>query len=179
DRYRVDALLGEGGMGRVWRAHDTLLGRDVAVKELGTSAARETLRERWLREARAAARLNHVNLVSVYDAGLSDGAPFIVMELGQGGTLRDAGPLADAPMIESAVPICVGLEHANTAGIVHRDLKPENVLLARHGGRLVPKLTGLGIARLDGLSRVTTEGQFLGTASYLAPEQALGGAVDG
>src|SRR4030095_6451633 len=169
DRYRVDALLGEGGMGRVWRAHDTLLGRDVAVKELGTSAARETLRERWLREARAAARLNHVNLVSVYDAGLSDGAPFIVMELVQGGTLRDAGPLDDAQMIEIACRICDGLEHAHAHGIVHRDLKPENVLLARHGGRLVPKLTDLGIAPLDGLSRVTTEGEILRTATPPAP----------
>jgi len=179
NRYRVEALLGEGGMGRVWRAHDVLLGRDVALKQLIGPGDRAVAGERWLIEARAAARLNHPNLVAVHDAGVADGSPFIVMELVPGGTMRQAGALPVAEVVAIARQICGGLDHAHAHGIIHRDLKPENVLLVRAGDRLLAKLTDLGIARLDGLGRVTTEGLFVGTPSYLAPEQALGGAIDG
>jgi len=189
NRYRLDAELGRGGMGIVYRARDTLLDRDVAVKVLsGTSLGSEG-RARLLHEARAAAQLNHPNIVSIYDAGEAGGVPFIVMELVEGASLFDRRPQTLGAILAVARQVCAALEHAHAHGIVHRDLKPENVLVVSDphptpspshgdGPGVRVKLMDFGLARSDA-SRVSTEGALIGTLFYLAPEQALGQPVDG
>ncbi len=175
DRYRLDADLGMGGMGGVYRAHDALLDRDVAVKLLSASGLGTEGRERMLREAQAIAKLNHANIVQVHDAGQLDGTPFIVMELVEGESLHDRPPQDFADIVEVARQICAALDHAHANGIVHRDLKPENVILGSDGSA---KLMDFGLAR-SVASRFTTEGEISGTVFYLAPELALGQDFDG
>jgi len=187
NRYRIDAELGRGGMGVVYRAHDLLLDRDVAVKVLSEAGLGTEGRARLLNEARAAARLDHPNIVSVYDAGETDlaaaggagAAPFIVMQLVTGKSLREIGPLSFPQVVEVLRQLCEALDHAHTQGIVHRDIKPENIVVAGAGERLIPKLMDFGLARSRNASRLTQEGVLVGTAFYLAPEQALGQEVDG
>ena len=145
DRYRLDGELGHGGMGVVYRAHDLLLERDVALKllsHLAHNAPRvrgSTASARLLAEARAAARLNHPNIVSIYDAGEADlpeaggRVPFIVMELVAGPSLHEAPPGSLADTLRITGQVCAALENAHSLGIVHRDLKPENVLIAADG----------------------------------------------
>jgi tetratricopeptide (TPR) repeat protein len=178
-RYRIDSLLGEGGMGAVYRAHDAVLDRDVALKLLSAGPADGEGRKRMLHEARAAAALNHPHIVSVYDTGEADGVPFVVMELVPGGSLAGRGPLPVPQLIEVGLQLCKALEHAHAHGVVHRDLKPENILIAHDGDPLVTKLSDLGVALSVRGTRITLEGAIVGTASYLAPEQALGQPVDG
>jgi hypothetical protein len=175
DRYRLDAEIGRGGMGVVYRAHDTLLDRDVAVKVLSEAVLGGRGRARLLREAQAAARLNHPNIVSVYDAGEASGSPFVVMELVEGGSLHSHRPQDLDTIVAIARQISAALVHAHTNGFIHRDLKPENVLLARDGSA---KLSDFGLARPI-TSRLTNEGMIVGTVFYLAPEQALGQEIDG
>ncbi len=129
NRYRLDAELGQGGMGTVYRAYDTLLDRDVAVKVLSNTGLGTEGRARLLREARAAAKLNHPNIMAVYDAGEENDLPFIVLELIEGQSLRQSPTLPFAQTIEIAKQLCAALEHAHANGIIHRDLKPENVML--------------------------------------------------
>ncbi len=195
DRYRIDAELGRGGMGVVYRAHDTLLDRDVAVKVLSEAGLGTEGRARLLHEARAAARLDHPNIVSIYDAGETDvpvtgsplgpaaaggqALPFIVMQLVTGKSLREIGPLSFPQIVEVLRQLCDALDHAHTQGIVHRDIKPENIVVAGAGERLIPKLMDFGLARSRHASRLTQEGVLIGTVFYLAPEQALGQEVDG
>ena len=187
NRYRIDSELGRGGMGVVYRAHDTLLDRAVAVKVLshvpseaeGDSGLGTEGRARLLREAQAAAKLDHPNIVSVYDAGEADSIPFIVMQLVGGTSLRDIGPLSILQIITVARQLCDALDHAHEQGIVHRDLKPENVVVVGSGERLIVKLMDFGLALSPSASRLTQEGAFVGTVFYLAPEQALGQPVDG
>jgi eukaryotic-like serine/threonine-protein kinase len=176
DRYRIESPLGEGGMGAVYRGRDTRLERDVAVKVLRRDLLDDEGRERMLREARSAAALNHPNIVAVYDTGEAGGVPFVVMELVEGGSLRARGPVGLPEALDVARQLCDALAHAHAHGIVHRDLKPENVLLTRDA---TVKVADLGLARSAGGSGVTRSGVFLGTPSYIAPEQALGSAVDG
>ena len=174
DRYRLDHAIGRGGMGTVYQAHDLLLDRDVAVKVLSARAVES--RARLQREARAVAKLNHPNIVSVYDAGESAGLPFIVMELVPGDSLHAHPPQTLDETLAIARQICAALDHAHAQGIVHRDLKPENVLLTKDG---IAKLMDFGLARSSGGSHITQEGAIVGTVLYLAPEQARGQTVDG
>jgi serine/threonine protein kinase len=174
ERYRIDSELGRGGMGMVYRAHDTLLERDVALKVLSKADLGTEGRARLLHEARATAQLNHPNIVSMYDAGEDEGDSFIVMELVEAPTLFEHEPGCLDEILSIAQQICDALEHAHAHGIVHRDLKPENVIIT--GGQA--KLTDFGLAR-SMTSRVSTEGAISGTVFYLPPEQALGQEVDG
>jgi adenylate cyclase len=174
-RYRLDAEIGRGGMGVVYRGHDTLLERAVAVKVLSETTLDSEGRARLLREAQAAAQLNHPNIASVHDAGEAEGVPFIVMELVEGPSLHEEPPEDLEVIVGLAGQVCAALGHAHAHGIVHRDLKPENVLLAPDG---TAKLVDFGLARTVA-SRLTAEGAILGTLLYLAPEQAQGGEIDG
>jgi serine/threonine-protein kinase len=179
-RYRLDRALGSGGMAIVHLAHDRELDRVVAVKRLADNLAHDgSFRDRFLREAQLAAPLSHPNVVRVYDFGHDpDGRPFIVMEYVEGGSLADAlardGALSPARVVAVARDCCAGLAYAHAAGLVHRDLKPQNLLLDPD---CRVKIADFGIARtLDGTS-LTLTGSVLGTAGYLAPEQAGGEQV--
>ncbi len=182
-RYELGEELGYGGMAEVFRAHDTRLGRDVAVKILRADLARDpNFLARFRREAQSAAGLNHPNIVGVYDTGAQDGIPYIVMEYVAGRTLRDAvaedGRLLPRRALEIVGEICAALEYSHRAGIVHRDIKPGNVMLTPSGD---VKVMDFGIARAASQSAatVTQTAQVLGTAQYLSPEQARGEYVDG
>jgi eukaryotic-like serine/threonine-protein kinase len=175
DRYDLEDELGRGGNGVVYRARDRLLDRPVAIKVFNRAVPGDEAHRRFLNEARIVARLNHRNIVSVYDAGTADGIPYIVMELIDGESLHKQPPTALEEIVAIAHQLCLGLDHAHSQGIVHRDLKPENVLVTRDG---VVKLMDFGLARSSLTSRLTVEGTIVGTVFYLAPEQALGQAPD-
>jgi tetratricopeptide (TPR) repeat protein len=178
-RYRLEQELGRGGMGIVFRATDAQLARQVALKVL-PAAASHGARERLIREARAAAALNHPAIVSVYDSGEHHALPFFVMELVEGSNLKDAPPTELTDIVRVALSICDALEHAHAHGVVHRDLKPENILLAGRAEPRAVKLADLGVAsHAREAHRITDSGAIVGTVSYMAPEQALGEPVDG
>jgi hypothetical protein len=180
DRYVLKAPLGRGGMGVVWHAHDTVLGRAVAVKEVVFPPSmpddeRRAAHARVLREARAAARLNHPGAVTLYDVVQDQGHPFIVMELVPATTLADLvrgeGPLEPWRVAEIGLQLAGALEAAHRAGIVHRDVKPGNVMVAEDGG---VKLADFGVASLQGDPQLTATGLVIGSPAYMAPEQAAG-----
>jgi Tol biopolymer transport system component len=188
--YEILASLGAGGMGEVYRAKDTRLGRDVALKILPESFARDSDRlRRFEQEARAVAALNHPNILAVFDIGQHNGSPFLVSELLEGETLRvglDRGALPQRKTIEYGVQVAHGLAAAHEKGIVHRDLKPENVFVTKDG-RI--KILDFGLAKLaqtagedaDAItltSAHTAAGVVMGTASYMAPEQVRGESAD-
>lgn len=179
DRYRLDSELGRGGMGTVYRATDLELQREVAVKVLSGSGQTSDGRERLIREARAAAALNHPHIVTIHDVGEAGGLPFLVMEFVAGPRLSQAKPTELQRVVEIAVQICAALEHAHANSIVHRDLKPDNVLLSSAGSASTVKLADLGLALPADGARISRAGVIVGTATYMAPEQALGQAVDG
>jgi serine/threonine-protein kinase len=180
-RYEVQSLLGEGGMGRVYKARDPMIERTVAIKTLGVELDDEQFAEfkaRLFREARSAGRVNHPNVVTVFDVGESDGVAFIAMEYVEGRTLRevlDAGaPLAVAAACRIASQVAGALAAAHKHGIVHRDVKPPNIMVAAGG---VVKLMDFGIARLpDGMR--TKTGLLVGSPTYLAPEQIVARGAD-
>src|SRR5271155_2988490 len=191
--YEIVSPLGAGGMGEVYRAKDTRLGREVALKVLPESIARDGGRlHRFEQEARAVAALNHPNILAVFDIGQFNGMPFFVSELLQGESLRaalDRGSLPQRKAIEYGVQIAQGLAAAHDKGIVHRDLKPENIFVTKDGHI---KILDFGLAKLadpapgaasehDGLTRTsshTVPGEVMGTASYMAPEQVRGQLAD-
>ena len=182
-RYRLDAEAGRGGMGLVYRAHDLLLERDVAIKILNETSLGTEARARLLREAQAAAKLNHPNIVAIHDAGETQGVPYIVMEFVKGQPLIDHRPQELGEIVSIAGQVCAALDHAHSHGIVHRDLKPENVLIvpqaeSTSGPAVTAKLVDFGLAR-SLASRLTTEETITGTVFYLAPELALGQDFDG
>jgi eukaryotic-like serine/threonine-protein kinase len=175
DRYRLEEILGRGGMAEVWRATDPVLDRTVAVKLLRDTTEDETERLRFTAEARTLARLNHPGLVMLLDAGIKAERPYLVLELIEGQTLdQECGgrPADPARVAEIGRELAGALDYAHGAGVIHRDVKPGNVLLG-HDGRI--KLADFGIARLIGETvRHTRTGQAIGTAAYLSPEQVRG-----
>ncbi len=171
-RYRLIQQIARGGMAAIWRAQDTLLDRFVAVKVLHPQFADDPeFLERFRREARAAARLSHPNIVPIYDVGEDNGAPYIVMELVEGGNLKDrirhAAPLADSEIRQIGATLAVALEYAHRKGLIHRDVKPQNVLLGEDGR---PRLTDFGIAQAMASSGLTRTGAVMGSVHYIAPE---------
>jgi serine/threonine protein kinase len=181
ERYRLDAEIGAGGMSTVYRAFDTVLERPVAIKLMHREIARDSDQlERFRREARAVAQLNHAHVVQVIDAGEDDGMPYIVLEYVEGETLkqriRAQGRLSIVESIAYAIEIARALEAAHERGIVHRDIKPQNVLIDSEGSA---KVTDFGIARTLHDEGLTADGRVLGTTDYVSPEQALGHPVTG
>ena len=181
-RYQLRAAIGHGGMGTVWQAADTVLHRDVAVKEVllppGIATAdRNALYERTMREARAAAALSHPSVVQVYDVVTEGGRPWIIMELLHARSLADMiisdGPLAQRAVAKIGIALLGALEVAHNAGVLHRDVKPANILICTDG-RCV--LTDFGVARLPSGSTLTTPGMVLGSPHFISPERAVGGA---
>ena len=174
-RYTVERPIGHGGMSVVYLARDEELRRPVAVKVLSAHLGDdESFRRRFLQEARLAGRLSHPNVVQVYDVGETDGQPYIVMEYVPGRTVADCGKLEAGEALPLSLQACAGVQHAHDAGLVHRDIKPGNLLLRDDG---VLKIADFGIARAAETTRFTQLGTVLGTAAYLAPEQAAGEEV--
>ncbi|MGH2581242.1 MAG: Stk1 family PASTA domain-containing Ser/Thr kinase [Actinomycetota bacterium] len=180
-RYLVESELGRGGMATVFKGTDTVLGRPVAVKVLSPQYSGDAnFVTRFRREAQAAARLNHPNLVSVYDTGTDDGIHFIVMEYVEAKTLADylpgGGRIMPERSIEIAEAVCDALSVAHAHGIIHRDIKPANIMITSKGD---VKVTDFGIARvISGADTLAQTAAVLGTASYLSPEQAQSQPVD-
>jgi len=170
-RYQLSTELGQGGMGIVYQANDLLLERIVAVKVLSKTASTEDRRQLLLAEAKAAAKLNHPNVVSVYDAGEVSGVPYIVLEYIEGQTLRDLGQPSAEEVMTIAKDVCAALNHAHQNGIIHRDLKPENVMITDDDQ---VKLMDFGLARLSDRPRLTIDNALAGTINYLAPELIIG-----
>jgi eukaryotic-like serine/threonine-protein kinase len=181
-RYEIVALVGEGGMGRVYKALDPAIGRTVAIKTLKVDLDPEQLEEfkqRFFREARTAGRLQHPNVVTIYDAGEQDGLAYITMEFVEGRTLREIldaeAPLKVDTACRIASDVAGGLAAAHRQNVVHRDVKPANIMVGAGGA---VKLMDFGIARLpDGMR--TRTGLVLGSPTYIAPEQIVGHPVDG
>ena len=190
ERYRVDAIIGSGGMGTVVRAHDLRLKRDVAIKIMaGDRFAPRDLHERFEREAESVARLQHPNIVAILDFGSTpDGMKYQVMQLLEGRELAQAldGPFEPDRAVSLIEQVLRGLEHAHRQGVVHRDLKPQNVFLTRDpDGRELVRLLDFGLAKLVSPERAPPDGPALtlaglavGTPRYMSPEQGLGSAVD-
>src|SRR5258707_4614985 len=180
DRYELEELVGKGGMSSVYRARDRLLERTVAIKILHEHYSRDAYYvERFRREARAAARVQHPNIVTVIDRGQADGRQFIVFEYVDGENLKQLvereGRLPLRRALELGIEIGRALAYAHESGLVHRDVKPQNVLL----GNGDVKVTDFGIARsVDMKSGLTQTGTVLGTSDYIAPEQATGQPVN-
>jgi len=185
NKYRLERLLGEGGMGEVWRAFHLQLEVPVAVKLLRAEVNAVELQERLRVEGRAIAKLVHPNIVRVFDIGEAEsGEPFIVMELLNGeslGTILERGALTPVSALQLLLPIAEALALAHSRGIVHRDLKPDNIVIANEGTLLQPKLLDFGIAKMrsalvTGGPTLTQSGVLLGSPEYMSPEQAYGRA---
>jgi eukaryotic-like serine/threonine-protein kinase len=179
-RYHITERIASGGMGEVYRAHDAVLAREVAIKVLHRSLSSDQgFVDRFRREARAAATLNHPNIVTVFDWGAVDGIYYMVMEYVHGRSVREIlnarGVLAPGQAAAVLDQTLAALEHAHAKGIVHRDLKPENILITTEG---VVKLTDLGLARAFADAKNTRAGSVTGTVQYLAPEQIRGEPAD-
>ena len=175
DGYRIEAVIGRGGMGTVYRARQLSLGRPVAIKILAKELVRdEQFLERFHREAEVLSKLSHPNVVTVFDRGEVDGRPYLVMEFVEGTSLRElmrAGPLPAGEALRIVSSVLAALAHAHACGIIHRDIKPENVLMAQRG---VVKVADFGLSRMLGPEdelRLTRTQLVLGTYEYMAPEQ--------
>jgi hypothetical protein len=172
ERFRLLERIGSGGMGTVYRAFDERLQRHVAVKDIDAADP-----ARVLREAQAAARLNHPGIVTLYELGQRGDRALLVSELVPGSTLamlHRSGALSDRDVAEIGAELCDALAHAHAHGVIHRDLKPQNVIVRDHGGPHRAKLMDVGIARLAGAPTVTATGEVVGTLAYMSPEQAEG-----
>ena len=187
--YQLKRLLGRGGMGSVYLAHDPRLSRDVALKVLSPELARQPeFRERFVSEARSCSALNHPNITTIHEIGEADGLHYIAFEFVDGETLERVlereGRLTPERVLELAVPLAGALGYAHERGILHRDLKPANLVLSHLG---IPKILDFGLAKTMGgpvepetetMLRLTQAGMVVGTIAYMAPEQALGQHVD-
>jgi len=191
--YEIVAPLGAGGMGEVYRAKDTRLGRDVAIKVLPSNVSSdEEKRQRFEREARTISSLNHPNICALYDVGNQDGVEYLVLEYVEGETLEkrlEKGPLPTKSLLRHAMEIAQALENAHRSGVVHRDLKPANIILTKSGAKLLDfglaKWSATGASEAETLKtltgtpeRLTEEGTILGTFRYMAPEQLEGKEAD-
>lgn len=186
-RYRLDAKIGVGGMGAVYRATRLLIGDEVAIKILHhDQASLPNSAERFRREAQAAARLKHPNAVSIYDFGISaDGLQYLVMELMEGRSLRDIvnqeGALTVSTAVEIVTQVCAALDEAHRQNIIHRDIKPDNIVINETSYGLRVKVLDFGIAKLrdQQVSHLTQTGSVVGTPHYMSPEHCMGEELDG
>lgn len=185
ERYEVESVLGEGGMGTVYRVRHRVLGRPFALKVLRADLSRDSdLGVRFTREAKAAASISHPNVVQITDFGsLPSGQPYFVMELLVGepvsSVIHRGGPIPAARAVRMLLQIVEALAAAHAAGIVHRDLKPDNIFVsATSSGEEIVKVLDFGLAKVAGQSRLTKAGLVFGTPHYMSPEQASGGTVD-
>src|SRR3954468_23624958 len=184
-RYEIKSLIGRGGMGDLYLANDPNTNRLVSIKVLNGTLDSSELRERFAREARALAALNHPNIVNIYDSGDYDGSPFIVMEYVRGKTLdeliKHRSPMSVPQKLKLIAELCAGLGHAHEAGIIHRDIKPANLMVDQQGHL---KILDFGIARVAESSKtrvglpLTQVDMMIGTPGYMSPEQIEGGEVD-
>jgi serine/threonine-protein kinase len=182
DKYELESIIGQGGMGAVWRARNVALDSPVAIKVVRASGDRAALRGRLMQEARAAAKLAHPAIVKVFDVGQTEnGDPFIVMELLTGSSLgsiiASEGTLSTVQAVRILLPIIDALWLAHGKGIVHRDIKPDNVFIVQHEGTIQPKLVDFGIVKVqaaEGSGQLTQGGVVLGSPDYMSPEQARG-----
>ncbi|UCC45717.1 MAG: protein kinase [Candidatus Zixiibacteriota bacterium] len=177
--YRLAERIGAGGMGEVYLAQDTELDRNVALKFLSTQLCQdEECRARFKREAQAAAKLDHPNIVTVYEVGEYQGRPFFAMQHVEGRSLRDIileKKISQPQAVDYAIQLCEGLNEAHAAGVVHRDVKPGNIIIDTKGR---PRLLDFGLATVLGTDQITKAGSTLGTHGYMSPEQLQGGEVD-
>jgi serine/threonine protein kinase len=180
-KYRIDAKLGAGGMGIVYRATRLLIGDEVAIKILYSEHTDPRAAERFRREAQAAARLKHPNAVTIHDFGVTDdGLQYLVMELLEGLSLRQIikqeGPLSPSVAAEITTQVCAALDEAHQRHVVHRDIKPDNIIINSTTAGLRVKVLDFGIAKLrdDVASHLTQTGSVMGTPHYMSPEQCLG-----
>ena len=179
-RYQIEEIVGVGGMAVVYRARDTILGRDVALKVLKKEFAEDPdIRKRFSIESRAVAKLSHHNIVSVFDVGSEDGTDYIVMELIEGITLKQylqrKGHLSWEETIFFAEQVARALMHAHSRGIIHQDVKPQNVIILRDG---TAKLTDFGIASFAAAQETRVVQEAIGSVHYISPEQAKGSKID-
>ena len=180
-RYVTLKKLGDGGKGVVYKARDTALNRVVAVKVLKSSVLSEETGSRFIREAQAIGKLNHPNVVSIYDIGKEDGEQFFVLEFVDGMSLRELmgtypeGKCDMQTVLRVGIDMCGALQYAHSQGVLHRDIKPENILITQEGNA---KLMDFGLAKMLGQPSITQEGMIVGTVAYVAPEIALGKGAD-
>jgi len=180
-RYAIIKKLGEGGKGIVYKARDTALNRVVAIKMLRSAVSSEDAYSRFMREAQAVAKLNHPNIVSIYDIGKEGEKQFFVLEFVDGMSLRELmktypeGKCDLQTVLRISIDVCSALQYAHSQGVLHRDLKPENILITEEG---IAKLMDFGLAKMLGQPSITQEGIIVGTVAYVAPENALGKGAD-
>ena len=180
-RYALLKKLGEGGKGVVYKARDTALNRVVAVKMLKGTVTNDEAYSRFMTEAQAVAKLNHPNVVSIYDIGKEDGKQFFVLEFVDGENLRDLmgtypeGKCDVQTVLRIGMDVCNALQYAHSQKVLHRDIKPENVMITKDG---TAKLMDFGLAKMIGQPSVTQDGVIVGTVAYVAPEVALGKGAD-
>src|SRR4029078_783756 len=182
NRYDSRAELGRGGGGVVYRAHDPLLNREVAIKLIPPTLLSSETEQRFQREAQLVAQMDHPAVVPIFDFGKDEGSLFFVMPIVQGTTLRwyqRDNPLTLGEVLDIGIQAAEALEYSHSRGVIHRDVKPENIMVVREeGARIRVRIMDFGLARGATESRITKTGTIAGTLSYMSPEQVAGGVID-